>query len=119
MIDKILKASRNLADGDAAGVPDREAQKAHYRELIVAVSDYFNPGRSPSSCKKCGAPLVWAKTPRGAKAPLDAVAISGIDANGEAHTIHMNHFSTCPDAAEVRAETDAAKVDVKAKAAGE
>ncbi len=119
MIDKILKAARRLADGDAAGVPDREAQKAHYRELIVTVSDYFNPGRSDAHCRKCNAPLVWVKTPAGANAPLDPVAITGIDANGEAHTIHLSHFSTCPDAAEVRAETDAAKVDVKAKAAGE
>ena len=122
MIDKILKAARRLADGDAGGVDDRAAQTAHYQELLALTRDYFNPGRSPSSCKKCRAPLVWAETPAGRKAPLDAVAICGIDANGEARTIHMNHFSTCPDADAVRAEKkaagDAAK-DVKAAAAGE
>jgi len=122
MIDKILKTARRLADGDAAGVPDRAEQKANYRELLDQVDDYFNPGRSKSLCKKCRAPLVWAETPAGRKAPLDAVAICGIDANGEVHTIHLNHFSTCPDADAVRAEKKAAgdvAKDVKAEAAGE
>ena len=122
MIDKVLKVARRLADGSAAGVPDRAEQKANYQELLAVVEDYFNPGRSQSLCKKCGAPLVWAETPAGKKAPLDAVAICGIDANGEVHTIHLNHFSTCPDAEAVRAEKkaggDVAK-DVKAEAAGE
>lgn len=122
MIHEILKASRRLADGDAAGVPDRAAQTLAYRELIDATADYFNPGRSPSACKKCRAPLVWTKTSCGATAPLDAVGICGIDANGEVHTIHLNHFSTCPDADKVRAEKKAAgdaAEDVKAKAAGQ
>ncbi len=122
MIDKILKAARRLADGDAGGVDDRAAQTAYYQELLAATRDYFNPGRSNTHCKKCGAPLVWVDTTSGKNAPLDPVAIVGLDANGECRTIHLNHFSTCPDADAIRAEKkaagDAAK-DVKAEAAGQ
>ncbi len=120
MVDRILKDARQLAQA-AAGVPDRAAMKAHYHHLLEMVNDYFNPDRSPDLCRECGAPIVWVKTtPKGANAPLDAVAISGIDVNGEAHTIHLNHFSTCPDAEAFRPEKsdDADPINGKTLAAG-
>lgn len=104
MINKILMAARKLTS--AGG---RDEQQHADLELVSLVADYFNPGRSSSHCRKCGAPLVWIKTAAGANAPLDATPIDGVDADGEHHRIRLSHFSTCPRAAEVRRETDEAR----------
>ena len=125
MIDKILMAARKLADTDHRRV-DRVLHVdafEPYAELVRLVNDYFNPGRAAGGglCKKCGAPLLWVKTPNGANAPLDPVMIAGLDADGVAHRIYLNHFSTCPKADEVRREKNAAGTepeDGKSKAAG-
>lgn len=120
MIDKILKAARHLAADEASIVAARHhSQRRDLAELLELTRDYFNPGRSPSHCKKCGAPLLWVKTTRGANAPLDAVMIVGIDADGVSHRVYLNHFSTCPHADDVRREKQAASAtDGKTKAAG-
>ncbi len=105
MIDTILKVARRLA---ADVYTDTEEKRSDYRTLTAATEDYFNPGRSPSTCRHCGAPLLWVTTTSGAKAPLDAVAIQGMDANGEARRIYLSHFSTCPHADALRDEKKAA-----------
>ncbi len=107
MIDKILKAARKLHAGDVVRVegtgkdcPEQmvETDVEAFRELVDLVADYFNPGRSDSTCKFCGAPLVWIVTGRGAKAPLDAASIEGLDAGGIHRRIRLSHFATCPKA---------------------
>ncbi|KKN56871.1 hypothetical protein LCGC14_0567960 [marine sediment metagenome] len=146
MIDKILKAARKVAadhkQHTVAIPPGPEAEEllgasgrkhTHvlietdveaFEELVRLASDYFNPGRAAGGglCKKCGAPLLWVKTTSGANAPLDAAMIVGIDADGVSHRVHLNHFSTCPRAAEVTAEQKAHAAalpkDGKTKAAG-
>jgi len=66
-----------------------------------------------STCRSCGAPIIWAVTTTGAKMPLDAdpdpeglfvlergVAVHVIDAKGVDR--YTSHFATCPDAASHR-----------------
>ena len=144
MIDKILMAARKVAadykihekpgrppafltpEAEAARqrLPERviETDVEAFEELMRLVNDYFHPGRAAGGglCKKCGAPLLWIKTSSGANAPLDAVMIAGIDADGVAHRIYLNHFSTCPKADEVRREKNAADTpeNGKTQAAG-
>lgn len=85
-------------------------------------------------CKSCGAPVVWSLTPAGARAPIDAepdvekgnvllLAPSGfagllsvvlskgslVAARGGGVALRLNHWATCPDKAEWREKTDAAK----------
>ncbi len=111
MIDKILKAARKVAAGKTINLLLADALDAGrtyppgtteyveaYNELVRVVDDYFNPGRSDSTCKFCGAPLVWIVTGRGAKAPLDAASIEGLDAGGIHRRIRLSHFATCPNA---------------------
>ena len=58
-------------------------------------------------CKRCGTPMLWARTPLGKQAPLDlGTAQEGymIDDEGKARhvTIYKSHFATCPHADEFR-----------------
>ncbi len=110
MIDRITKAARALAaknnvhtfdNPTGTGTVDAvELDLDVFRELCAAVEDYFNPGRSQSHCRACGAPIIWVKTPAGKKAPLDAVGIDGLDTNGQARRIYLSHFATCPRASQ-------------------
>lgn len=115
MIDKLIRAARRCAanytvhaiPGDLVGdpcrtVPTIETDTEAFAELVEATREYFHAGRSPSSCRYCGAPLIWCKTPAGKKAPLDAVPIEGLDTNGEHRRIYLSHFATCPHADQVR-----------------
>lgn len=43
-------------------------------------------------CKSCGAPIIWARTPRGGDAPLEQVP----DEDPEAR--FQSHFTTCAHA---------------------
>ena len=57
------------------------------------------------TCRSCGAPIVWGKTPSGKNMPLDAkpekrgVIEEGVVRITNAYT---PHWSTCPSAAEHR-----------------
>jgi hypothetical protein len=68
-----------------------------------------------ASCRSCGAPIVWAKTPRGKAMPLDAtpaadgnIVLEEDNAGAIAHVrtaafggvgvFHKSHFATCPNA---------------------
>lgn len=96
---------------EGADLPEAliETDVEAFEELIRLVDDYFNPGRSPSTtCRYCEAPLIWVKSsPAGKNAPLDVVAIQGIDADGVSHRVYLNHFSTCPHAQRARDEKKA------------
>lgn len=70
-------------------------------------------------CKKCGAAIFWATTPKGKKIPIDdghaergnvsievdllgdPVAVIGAPGSGP----HVSHFATCPYASEFRRKT--------------
>ena len=71
MIDKILKAARKLHAGDVVKV---EGTGKDCPERLIDV------------------------TGRGAKAPLDAASIEGLDAGGIHRRIRLSHFATCPKA---------------------
>ena len=112
MIDKILMAARKLAAGHTLNTLLADAlvgkkttdfvglksDVESFNELVRLVDDYFNPGRSPSTCKGCGAPLVWVVTGKGSRAPLDATWIGGLDEQGIYRRIRLNHHATCPEA---------------------
>jgi len=76
------------------------------------------------TCKSCNAPIVWAITPKGKRAPIDAepsdkgniriqtdaaapiahylseIELAAARASGE--RLHLSHFVTCPQAAQHR-----------------
>lgn len=79
----------------------------------------------PNECGACGAPIVWARTQRGERMPVDAephpelgnVILSGqpphvtagVLSKGQAagarsvgQRLHLSHFATCPKAGEFR-----------------
>lgn len=127
MIDKLIRAARRCAanytvhaiPGDLVGdacrtVPAIETDTEAFAELVEATREYFHTGRSPSRCRWCKAPILWATTPAGKKAPLDACPIEGLDANGVHHRIYLSHFATCPHADQVRQQR--AGADGKSKA---
>lgn len=113
MLDTLLKAARQLAKAGDYGVKvytDGEgatrvtidlsaAEGDAFTAVCGAAAEYFNPARSDSPCRKCGAPLTWIRTAAGKNAPLDAVTIEGLDADGAHQRIRLSHFSTCPAAA--------------------
>ena len=68
-------------------------------------------------CKSCGAPLIWAKTAKGKRIPLDAepradgtlalrdgtaVTVGPAPFCGYDDTRYICHFGTCPNAAQHR-----------------
>ena len=65
-----------------------------------------------STCKTCGAPILWAVTASGAKMPLDEQERNVLEValDPDTHELqitrqvrgHESHFATCPDAAEHR-----------------
>lgn len=81
-----------------------------------------------ATCGSCGAPVVWVRTPSGARMPLDpmplpdrdlapslvakhhdecrVIATVDLDAAREwlraGWTLHRSHFSTCPNASQHR-----------------
>lgn len=62
----------------------------------------------PTTCDRCGAALIWARTPNDAKMPLDAkprkaFQLEPVNAAGEQTvsrmlTVYESHFATCPHA---------------------
>ena len=80
----------------------------------------------PTSCGSCGAPIVWAKTQRGERMPIDAEPSdtgnvlltgqppqrrAGVLSRGQAEgaravgqRLHLSHFATCPHAGSHRAQ---------------
>ncbi len=99
MLDKILMAARKAADdSNVRAHVEHDSTFTDLVELFRLVDDYFNPGRSPSSCHSCDAPLVWVKTGRGKK-PLDAAWVSGTDDQGIPRRIRLSHRDTCPQSA--------------------
>ncbi len=99
MIDKILMAARIATQTDADPTT-LDARRAAFRALVRLVDDYFSAGRSDAHCRACRAPIIWTKTAAGKNAPLDAVPITGMDADGEMRRVYLSHFATCPAAAE-------------------
>jgi hypothetical protein len=58
-------------------------------------------GAEITSCKSCGAAIIWTTTPKGRAIPLDTSAIRMVGLIGYA----KSHFVTCPDAKEWRKNT--------------
>jgi hypothetical protein len=70
---------------------------------------------TPSPCKSCGAPVLWAKMPSGKIMPLDlepcpegnvrlypggkAVVLRAAEVAMAAPPLYRSHFATCPDGA--------------------
>lgn len=61
-----------------------------------------------STCKGCGAPIVWKHTPKGKAIPLDAkperrlVLRGPLSETAELVETYTSHFSTCPKADDFR-----------------
>ena len=107
MLDRVLKAARKVAasarfeqvhnDGSNVLSPDEAlVDRQALQELTAGVSGYLEPGLSPSRCRYCEAPLVWAVTARGKKQPLDAAWVLGFDVEGQSHRVRIAHHATCP-----------------------
>lgn len=68
----------------------------------------------PATCKSCGAQILWARTQRGKRIPLDAVpqtraVLVGTlrdDGNVSLVDTYMPHHATCSSADEHRNKTD-------------
>lgn len=69
----------------------------------------------PARCSSCQAPILWARTERGARMPLDRDMVFGgnvdLDALAEVARVvqpdpnmrrYTSHFATCPNATEHR-----------------
>lgn len=50
-------------------------------------------GEQPTTCKSCGAPIVWTRTAAGKPIPLDLARVRGEGEQREA----LTHFATCPE----------------------
>jgi hypothetical protein len=69
-----------------------------------------------SACKSCGAEVLWARTRKGRRMPLDAepspdgnirladgvAEVVGEDQRGGNEDLFLSHFVTCPQAAQHR-----------------
>lgn len=58
---------------------------------------------TPTPCKGCGKPVIFAKTPEGATIPLDArkhpiYRITGDGTCERVPDVFITHFATCPKA---------------------
>lgn len=67
-----------------------------------------------STCKSCGAQLIWAKTPEGKNMPLDAKPEKRVllgERTGLAHVVdvYTPHWVTCPNADQHRSSKSAAE----------
>lgn len=70
----------------------------------------MTPPTLTSTCRSCGAPIIWAHTPNGKSMPLDAepdptgnIVLDDGTARVEPNqtltgTRHTSHFATCPHA---------------------
>ena len=87
--------------------------------VVVSARRVIARRRCPmATCKSCGAPVVWAVTPRGKRTPLDAVTspdgnvellpdgsvrvLGPLDAEAArlaGAELYLSHFATCPAAA--------------------
>lgn len=59
------------------------------------------PERHPfqQSCRSCGAPIVWFRTAKGHRMPVDAGTTKPTDAEHQLDlSRHVSHFATCPNA---------------------
>lgn len=74
---------------------------------------------TPSKCKSCGAPILWAKTSKGKRTPIDAEPVriavltedpetgkeiieDGLVVIAEGAVGHTSHWATCPTAEQHR-----------------
>jgi hypothetical protein len=48
------------------------------------------------SCRSCSAPIIWLRTVKGKKMPVDASSVTGDETLFE-YGKHVSHFSTCPN----------------------
>jgi len=53
-----------------------------------------------STCKYCGAEIVWI-----GKHPCDPPVLKGVTADGKVHAFRQSHFATCPRANQARTGT--------------
>ena len=54
-----------------------------------------------TTCKSCGAAIVWGTTRAGKSVPLDAEFVTGLlDEDGQIIKLRRSHFATCPNAAQ-------------------
>jgi hypothetical protein len=49
-----------------------------------------------SSCRSCGASIVWFKTKAGKSIPVDFTSVAQTDTEYDS-TRHVAHFATCPE----------------------
>lgn len=64
-------------------------------------------------CKGCGAPILWARSERGAPMPLDPVPMKRVVVLREvAHIVdtYQSHFISCPAAEQFRKQKEALHV---------
>lgn len=56
------------------------------------------PSKQVTSCRSCGAPIVWLATAAGKRIPADAETVTAGDTQFEKAAGHISHFATCPEA---------------------
>lgn len=60
-----------------------------------------------STCKSCGASILWVQMPSKKMMPVDAqakmmVIVSADKQRGQVRAAHTSHFATCPEASNFR-----------------
>lgn len=55
-----------------------------------------------TTCRGCGAPIVWIKTKAGRPNPCDPNIVAVVTDEGEVVRGRISHFATCPKAGEFR-----------------
>ena len=65
--------------------------------------------QTASTCRSCGAEIVWVTTPAGKQMPLDPHVLTVVADGGETVRGRVSHFASCPNAAahRKRKEVDA------------
>jgi hypothetical protein len=79
---------------DGTGLPDIEHLYPPKPETAAVSTDGYYPiphGEQPTTCKSCGAAIVWTRTAVGKAIPLDLAKTRGEGGQREA----LTHFATC------------------------
>lgn len=62
----------------------------------------LHPLLEPSSCRSCGAAIVWIQTAKGKRSPCDAARCIITTPAGVTVVGHQSHFASCPSAGDHR-----------------
>lgn len=79
------------------GIPFRPELKVREQAMIENANKEIadNKAKGAISCRSCGAPIVFLKTRKDRRIPVDAGTVKLGDKDFD-HTRHISHFATCP-----------------------